>query len=137
MLPATCLSILGFEVEDADQEEEKRLEVIPWPGGKEPGGFMRGIKLVALPPALCDKIIRGGGQGETPREKPNIKSPAEAAAYLNSHLNMGEPPKYMAVYKAASGETYYIFSGGIHWGKKPLFSQAAILLESGAIRPYP
>ncbi len=48
---------------------------------------------------------------------------------------MVEPPKYMAVYSAPSGETWYIFSGGMHWGRKPLFSQAEVLLETGAIRP--
>jgi hypothetical protein len=49
---------------------------------------------------------------------------------------MGDPPKYMAVHTDTNGSKYYLFSGGRHWEKPPLFSEAAVLLETGEIRFY-
>jgi hypothetical protein len=68
--------------------------------------------------------------------KPSFTTPSEAAQYFGTHLNMMGPPKYMSVYADSNGIKFYLFSGGLHWGKLPPFSEAAVLLETGEIRIY-
>lgn len=112
------------------------LTVLPWPGGKGPGGFMAGLRLVSLPAARSKMIVKNAGGGECPHLKPVFKTPQAAAQYFGGHLNMGGPPKYMAVYTDPQGAKFYLFSGGLHWGKRPLYSEAMVLLETGEIRSY-
>ena len=115
---------------------EEVLNIVPWPDGKAPDRFMVGLQIVSLPVAQTRDIVENAKPSETPHLKPEFKTPLAAAQYFGRHLNMGDPPKYMAVYTATDGTKYYIFSGGRHWGKQPIFSEASVLLETGEIRFY-
>jgi hypothetical protein len=109
---------------------------IPWPEDRKPDGFMQGLQWVALPTDRCREIVEKAAPGEAPREKPDFKTPLDAAMYFGTYLNMGEPPRYMAVYTGPDGRKAYLFSGGKHWEAAPPFTEAAVLLESGEIRSY-
>ena len=121
---------------EAELAGRHMLEILPWPDNEGPGGFMQGLVLVALPTNQCEKIVKNIKPTEKPFQKPEFKTPREVAEYFGSHLNMGEPPKYMIVYDRPDGRKYYLFSGGIHWKKWPPFSEAAVLLETGEIMFY-
>jgi hypothetical protein len=117
------------------------FKILVWPDNKAPDGFMTGLQLVSLPPELSKAIVANAkptnpNPGKAPQAEPVVKTPLAAAEYFNEHLNMGGPPKYMAVHTEANGAKCYLFSGGLHWGKQPLFSKAAVLLETGEIRYY-
>jgi hypothetical protein len=114
----------------------KGLSILPWPDGNVPGGFISGLQLVSLPPDQGKTIVEGAKPTEVPQEKPDFKTPLAAAQYFGTHLNMGGPPKFMAVYADPTGAKSYLFSGGMHWKKEPAFSEAAVLLETGEIRFY-
>jgi len=118
-----------------EYSKDDSLRKLLWPDDKEPEGFMQGLQLVVLPVERCRKIIKSAKGGEIPHKRVMIKTPLEAAAYFGSHLNMGEPPKYMAVHEE-DGRKYYLFSGGLHWKKMPPFTQAAVLVQTGQIRSY-
>lgn len=116
--------------------EVQGLRVLQWPSNKAPGGFMQGLLLVAIPVEQSRTIVEKAAPSETPYVKPAFKTPLEAAQYFGTHLNMGEPPRYMAVHVADDARKYYIFWGGRHWRTMPPFTKAAVLLESGEIRSY-
>jgi len=112
------------------------LNLIPWPDDNSPSGFMTGLQLVSLPAERSKMIIGRTRPSKTPQAEPDFITPLEAAQYFGTHLNMGEPPKYMAIHGEPSGAKSYLFSGGLHWAKEPLFSEGAVLLETGEIRLY-
>jgi hypothetical protein len=114
----------------------ENLTVLPWPNGNAPDRFMAGLQLVSLPVTQTSAIVEKVKASEEPHVKPDFKTPLAAAQYFNTHLNMGDPPKYMAVHTDSDGKKYYLFSGGLHWNRNPVFSQAAVLLETGEIRSY-
>lgn len=97
---------------------------------------MSRLQLISLPTKQCQVIVEEAKPGEAPKEKPDLKNPLAAAYYFGTHLNMGDPPKYMAVYTNSEGVNFYLFSGGLHWKMQPLFSEAVVLLETGEIRFY-
>lgn len=121
------------ETNDSVPEE---FVVLPWPEGDCPDRFMANVKMVSLPAETCRRLLNQAGLGETPQTQPEFQTPREAAEYFGTHLNIFEAPKYMAVYTDASGAKSYLFSGGYHWRTKPIFSEGAILLESGEIRQF-
>lgn len=114
----------------------ENLTVLPWPNGNAPDAFMAGLQLVSLPVTQTSAIVEKVKASEKPHLKPDIKTPLAAARYFNTHLNMIAPPKYMAVHTDSDGKKYYLFSGGPQWKRHPVFSQAAVLLETGEIRFY-
>ncbi len=97
---------------------------------------MAGLQLVSLPAAQTREIVENAKPSETPHLKPHFKTPLTAAQYFGTHLNMVEPPKYMAVHVDSDGNRYYLFSGGRHWARLPVFSAVSVLLETGEIRSY-
>jgi hypothetical protein len=110
------------------------LSILPWPDGEAPGGFMAGLQLVSLPPEQSKMIVENAGPGTVPHVKPHFETPLAAAQYFGTHLSMGGPPTHMTAYTDPDGTRFYLFSGGLHWGKQPLFSETAVLLETGEIR---
>jgi hypothetical protein len=114
----------------------ENLTALPWPNGNAPDGFMAGLQLVSLPVTQTSAIVEKVKASEKPHLKPDIKTPLAAAQYFNTHLSMIGPPKYIAVHTDSDGKKYYLFSGGPQWKRHPVFSQAAVLLETGEIRSY-
>ena len=141
LLVATVGLACGVPIHEVTSAQETTLAsrpdgftVLPWPDDKAPGGFMAGLQLISLPLRVCRGIVASAKPGKAPGGNPDFRTPLAAAQHFGSHLNMGGPPEYMAVHTDVDGARYYLFSGGIHWDRHPMFSEVAVLLETGEIR---
>lgn len=137
MAGASAFAAEGPRDRDAPVLPPGGVEVVPWPQGEAPKGFMSRVTLARLrPDALAIILLSAGGDGAERKGPAELKSAREACEYLNRQLNMAHPPEHVSEYRTKGRPPWYVFCGGTTAYAVRDFSKGAALSASGQIASY-
>jgi hypothetical protein len=140
-----CLAAVAVaSLKGLPAEEERafpgKIDVLPWPEGKGPGGFMSRVELARIEPGLSEAIVASSkaerAESERPATDVRLTTPLEACRFLGGNMNMATAPCYVVAYPRNDKETYYVFSGGTTGRPVRDFSRGVVLTANGGIRQY-